>query len=534
MLRQLSLPLVQTTCFFCQSHINPPPRDPRNFKCPYCQCWNRYDAHGEITSDEPAMHEPGMNTKSFAKRASPRKDRFLPSYGKTVFCHTCQTNQMLLTNLLANYLPSPEDPEYPARLASLPSYQASVELRYPPVCPNCLPVVEEEIRSRDHMARTSALGHWLKSSKGKGKQRVASGGMHAVGKGSSQETGVMGVKKAKRDGEIWMVRGGIWIGTLGLSIGVDSAGSIFGWRIPVDSIWACKAIPSLMVASCFVVLTWNPWENYVKKANVQGRGIKMKGETTYISWQIIVWCSRILTCSAVYLAGTDPLKDYLALRHADLKPEPIPGWSTSRLYFSASLMLELFVLIISFVTLGVVRPPSIRLIEPTTISSATRSSSLPPGPTPRLPILQQPQVQESDLFGSLTLTHNPLATIRTNPIFGSPSLQNPPPPAEEKGGVEDPDAMDWTPTNPSPKKERMNPFLRAGSAPVRPQHGEGEEELVLRRQKFFPPEEPTGLEGLLSKTVLIEPPPTLSSSNGTDTKGAGGWWRRRFLSTNSS
>jgi hypothetical protein len=112
MLRQLSLPLIQTTCFFCQSHINPPPRDPRNFKCPHCQCWNRYDPRGEIISDEPAMHEPGMNAKSFAKRgkpaaipnrrvqlnssctASPRNDRFLPSYGKTVFCNTCQTNQV--------------------------------------------------------------------------------------------------------------------------------------------------------------------------------------------------------------------------------------------------------------------------------------------------------------------------------------------------------------------------------------------------------------------------------------------------------
>jgi hypothetical protein len=95
--------------------------------------------------------------------------------------------------------------------------------------------------------------------------------------------------------------------------------------------------------------------------------------------------------------------------------------------------------------------------------------------------------------------------------------------------VGDPDAMDWTPTNPSPK-EKVNPFLRAGSAPVRSQHGEGKEDLTLRRQRFFPPEEPTGLEGLLSKTVLTEPSPTMGS--GPDAKGAGGWWRRRFWSTN--
>ena len=148
MLRHLSLPLIQTTCFFCQSHINPPPRDPNNFRCPHCQCSNRYDPSGEIISDEPAMHEQAFNTKSFAKRgnslisnplrpkpttgfaALPRKDRFLPTYRNTVFCHTCQTNQVrsmsnfyyypyqptnqvLLTNLLANYLPSPEVRSHP-------------------------------------------------------------------------------------------------------------------------------------------------------------------------------------------------------------------------------------------------------------------------------------------------------------------------------------------------------------------------------------------------------------------------------------
>lgn len=76
------------------------------------------------------------------------------------------------------------------------------------------------------MARTSALGHWLKSSKGKGKQRVASGDIHAA-KGGSQENDVMGVKKVKRHGQIWMARAGIWICGLGLGVGVDLAGELF-------------------------------------------------------------------------------------------------------------------------------------------------------------------------------------------------------------------------------------------------------------------------------------------------------------------
>lgn len=120
---------TRQTCFFCNSEVLP--KDPRSFRCPQCGCWNRYDANGEIMSDDPAMHDESLNTRSFAKRgsrpcnslgpsgfadhsarrtrsASPRKDRLPVSYGATVFCHTCQTNQMLISNLLSNYLPPPE------------------------------------------------------------------------------------------------------------------------------------------------------------------------------------------------------------------------------------------------------------------------------------------------------------------------------------------------------------------------------------------------------------------------------------------
>jgi hypothetical protein len=90
------------------------------------------------------------------------------------------------------------------------------------------------------MARTSALGHWLKSSKGKGKERVASGDSHAVREGSGRDISVIGVKKAKRDGRIWMLRGGVWVAALGLSLGVDVAGETF----------AVNVYPSLLGSKC--------------------------------------------------------------------------------------------------------------------------------------------------------------------------------------------------------------------------------------------------------------------------------------------
>lgn len=116
-------------CFFCQTPVSSLPKDIRNFKCPTCACWNKYDANGEIISDEPAMYDENLNKDSFAKRgtfrsvclktqltfiaASPRRDRFPTSYGPGPFCHTCQTNQMLLMNLLSSYLPPPEVCRFP-------------------------------------------------------------------------------------------------------------------------------------------------------------------------------------------------------------------------------------------------------------------------------------------------------------------------------------------------------------------------------------------------------------------------------------
>lgn len=56
------------SCFYCQSPVDPLPRNPRSFRCPNCDCWNRYDSRGEIISDEPAMYDENLNARSFARR----------------------------------------------------------------------------------------------------------------------------------------------------------------------------------------------------------------------------------------------------------------------------------------------------------------------------------------------------------------------------------------------------------------------------------------------------------------------------------
>lgn len=82
----------------------------------------------------------------------------------------------------------------------LPEYRESLYDRYPPVCASCTPLVEEEIKRKDNMARTRALGGWLRESKGKETQRRISG---------QKPREAISVELAA-----WRVRGCLWVATM--------------------------------------------------------------------------------------------------------------------------------------------------------------------------------------------------------------------------------------------------------------------------------------------------------------------------------
>ena len=146
----------------------------------------------------------------------------------------------------------------------------------------------------------------------------------------------------------------LWNITLSFRTHVTHTGSIFDWRIPVDNIWACKVISSVMVGSCFLVLTWNPWENYVKKANVQGRGYRIKGETAYIVRHALSQPILLLTIQPTDLANNHMVFTNTDLhcivfgRHGSIEGLPRPSsygphpWTHSRVVNFTFLFLCLF------------------------------------------------------------------------------------------------------------------------------------------------------------------------------------------------
>ncbi|KAG1828324.1 Ima1 N-terminal domain-containing protein [Suillus variegatus] len=457
-------------CFFCRSAIKPAPPDQRSFRCPHCDCWNRYDANGEIMSDEPAMHDESLNSKSFAKRASPSKDRLPSMYGTGQFCHTCQTNQMLLVNLLSNYLPPPHHPDYAHRLEKLPEYRESLHIRYPPVCANCMPAVEEEIRKKDHMARTKALGGWLNDSRGKEKQRQVSG--------SNRER-----EKLQTHLFLWRLRGFLWFMTLAVAV-VAHSSVVLKLRFPDVLGYVRQALPLIALCSLFWT-AWDPTYYSFRKARIQGRDLRVRGKNHYIILQMTAWFSRLLSSILLSLSLHSPSRDYLHLSR-------YPDSSRTHYYCLISLIAEILISATSFVALRVQKPPPIRLIDTSSHQHLAASEHPTPELSPRpSPAPHTRTASEPDLLASLSLSSQPIISP-SNPIFGLPSLMasnSTYTGSQTKDEDEDDDAMDWTPTVPSPAKPRRILNVDDDGSWVRP-------------QRFFPPERPTGLESLFASTKL--------------------------------
>ncbi|KAJ6604493.1 Ima1 N-terminal domain-containing protein [Mycena vulgaris] len=352
------------SCFFCNSAISLP-RDPTNFRCPYCNCLNRW-VDGNIVSDEPAMHDENLNSAAFSKRGAPRKDRLPTIYGPGVFCHTCQTNQMLLVNLLANYLPTP------GRIQTLEEYRESLHLRYPPVCDSCRPAVEEEIRRKDAMARTQALG--------KAKQRQT--------------------RTKLPEMLVWRVRGCLWAATLIVSMFCTASGVGLGHR-PLPSLsFILPGLPLLALLSIFWA-AWDPTYSSFRSARIQGRDVRVQGKTKHI-----VHSLPSIVLATYWFRKTD----YLHLSH-------FPS-TRSRWYFTLSFVVELCAASLSFFILRLQQPPAIRLIDTTTHRlDPTRSRSQTPTPTTHT----NTSAQEPDLLAALSFSSRPVIAPQ-GPVFGLPSM----------------------------------------------------------------------------------------------------------------
>ncbi|WWD20646.1 hypothetical protein CI109_105122 [Kwoniella shandongensis] len=471
-------------CFFCLSPSLLPPHASSlndrkgkgriaevgtkwNWQCERCGCWNIKDEKGEIISDLPAMHSASYNTASFSLRAKPSSSHLPSSSSSSTspFCHSCLANQTLIMNMLANYLPDDDDPSYPALFAELPSYLSKLHSRYPPICPNCQPAVDEALAKSDHRAQVEAWGSALK----RGAANTTSG---SVGEGGISD--LRGVSRG--DVLVWRVRGMLfWIG-LGLSLaqGVtailapDRQDELLRRATPFSLPTALLMFHALSI----LWIAWDPnWLQRVRsrdKANVHGRGI----------WVRNMFCIMILR---------------VAVSARIWYNESTLDWSTTA-GMKAAFALEIALMLHAFARIRVARPVAIKLVRPVSHNPSPvphlSSYNIPPHPT-------SPSGVSALSLGSRTPTR------QANPIFGQPSLYH-----QQLQPGSEAEPMDWEPS-PSvtlPSSHRPNNWMVPGHDDddddgMRPPSKLDWDTFAMNKQRMFPKQggqDETGLESLLA------------------------------------
>jgi hypothetical protein len=135
------------------------------------------------------------------------------------------------------------------------------------------------------MARTKALGGWLKQSKGKEKERKISG--------IAKKREKLGVQLVA-----WKIRGCLWGMTLLLAFIGNSTGKIhpcasvvmtnkcanpaaFGYALPHQMSNLRPILPAFILISILWTV-WDPTYSAFRLAQIQGRDVRVQGKQLYI------------------------------------------------------------------------------------------------------------------------------------------------------------------------------------------------------------------------------------------------------------
>jgi hypothetical protein len=141
--------------------------------------------------------------------------------------------------------------------------------------------VDEELRKKEHMARTTALGGWLKRSQHVGAQRSLE--QHRGG----------------NEVLMWKVRGVLWFITSVIFVSVDGSGVFYAkhsacWlrsqlegmlQYNLSKWWLAYLLPVLAPVSLFWTF-WDPTWSSLRISRLQGRMFTVAGRHRYIVGRI--------------------------------------------------------------------------------------------------------------------------------------------------------------------------------------------------------------------------------------------------------
>ncbi|KAK9363865.1 Ima1 N-terminal domain-containing protein [Lipomyces starkeyi] len=165
-------PVMWRLCFYCNenSSVELTYRSSSNsyeWTCPLCEAINAMDETGEIMDFTPEDAPASEHDLTVGGSASDEPE--------SPFCRNCQTNHRIVLEALASYLPPEWDSRYKEYEKGLPRYKAELERRYPPYCINCQNAVTSKLSDNNYKARARILGSLLKNKADKGALNSTSG-----------------------------------------------------------------------------------------------------------------------------------------------------------------------------------------------------------------------------------------------------------------------------------------------------------------------------------------------------------------------
>ncbi|KAL9637012.1 MAG: hypothetical protein Q9204_002031 [Flavoplaca sp. TL-2023a] len=158
-------------CFYCNLRSAQDRKaGVQQWQCEQCDAVNHLDEHGEIT-DPPVPSSQSPLSIRYVKHQPPLLSARTNLPDRSLFCPRCLQNQHIVNQALAEYLPSQDDPAYSEFEHALPTYRKKMEERFPQVCDNCAPAVDDRIRSTGYAAKTDHLRRMMDRTRGQGAVR---------------------------------------------------------------------------------------------------------------------------------------------------------------------------------------------------------------------------------------------------------------------------------------------------------------------------------------------------------------------------
>ncbi|KZT57864.1 hypothetical protein CALCODRAFT_469250, partial [Calocera cornea HHB12733] len=503
------------TCFYCltpttSNSSTSAALNAYYWRCPACEQWNRRDANGEIVP-EPGAQNVFMNHESWQKRGAfaqrmgeERTDRgtaslpdnaFPPGTPWSPFCTQCVTNQKLIVEMLANYIPDESDPTHPSALANIAAYRRDLERRYPPLCEECRPRVEAELRKHNDEAtaeiRASAVAASVAG--------VASGsGVGTPRKDKAREGRALG----RWETRIWRTRGFVWVLALVLSVARCVRVLVHPSEIPHGDSATREVIVTL---ASITWTTWNPKYLRYRRYLQAGVPTQTTGMRTWTSFQLLIYLFRLLL-SVSYLG--------ILSRHLP------PTEESYRILGALSLTADTLLSSIAYRTMSIQKIPV-----------STKRSLVPLGPAPSRQTFYENALDGLRLSDSPQ--HQQTPTRQRVPSCAqtiSPRFAASPPNSQQRASSLPASAA---PSSQSPKRipptPPPGPYIAAedSSTPMDvdpPPPSSSFYSTDLKPQTFPPRFTATGLEDLLSSWNLSDPapPPAHPTKGGA---GVGGGWQ---------